>query len=168
MHRIRRAMERERRKLNELGMQSLAQGVPLSHNPEVQAQSRKVDAWTGLYSRWKRAHTHRGEIDKGERIIEIPVWFRQAIRRRLMGVVAQAEQHPGLSQLRGEEEETYETLYAKLSDTQAFTVYTAWEEKRYRYEAAVQELLYLKGVQDGMELAVGMLKLPPTSEDEGL
>jgi len=31
----------------------------------------------------------------------------------------------------------------------------------------VQELLYLQGVQDGMELAVGMLKLSPTPEDEG-
>lgn len=36
-------LEAERRKLNEMGEQSLAQGIPLPENEAVQAQSRKVD-----------------------------------------------------------------------------------------------------------------------------
>lgn len=35
--------EDEKRKLNELGCQSLEQGIPLYKNEAVQAQSRKVD-----------------------------------------------------------------------------------------------------------------------------
>lgn len=35
--------EEEKRKLNELGNKSLEQGIPLSSNEAVQAQSRKVD-----------------------------------------------------------------------------------------------------------------------------
>ncbi|WP_185602375.1 hypothetical protein [Paenibacillus sp. 598K] len=165
MHRIRRIVEWERSKLNELGMHSLTRGVPLSENPEVQAQSCQVDAWTTLYGRLKRCHAYRDVIEKGENIIKIPVWFRQAIQRRLMDVVAQAEVDPMLSQLRGEEEEAFETLYATLSDMGAGTDYAVWEEKHYRYEAAVQELLYLKGLQDGMELASGMLR-PAAQTDE--
>lgn len=165
MHRIRRIVEWERSKLNELGMHSLTRGVPLSENPEVQAQSCQVDAWTTLYGRLKRYHAYRDVIDKGENSIKIPEWFRQAIQRRLMDVVAQAEVDPVLSQLRGEEEEAFETLYATLSDMGASADYAVWEEKHYRYEAAVQELLYLKGLQDGMELASGMLR-PAAQTDE--
>lgn len=35
--------ENEQRKLNELGSQSLKEGIPLYRNEAVQAQSRKVD-----------------------------------------------------------------------------------------------------------------------------
>ena len=35
--------EEEKTKLNELGLKSLEQGIPLGVNEEVQAQSRKVD-----------------------------------------------------------------------------------------------------------------------------
>lgn len=37
------ALEEERRKLNEIGRQSLEQGVPLFQTDALQAQSRKVD-----------------------------------------------------------------------------------------------------------------------------
>jgi hypothetical protein len=36
-------LEEERRKLNQLGEASLKQLIPLSDNPEVQEQSRRVD-----------------------------------------------------------------------------------------------------------------------------
>lgn len=36
-------LEHERRKLNELGLLSLEQRIPLGSNPKVQEQSRKVD-----------------------------------------------------------------------------------------------------------------------------
>ncbi|PRX69847.1 hypothetical protein B0G52_112207 [Cohnella sp. SGD-V74] len=38
-----REYEEEKTKLNELGLKSLEQGIPLGVNEEVQAQSRKVD-----------------------------------------------------------------------------------------------------------------------------
>ncbi|MFS0726362.1 hypothetical protein [Paenibacillus sp. 1P07SE] len=63
-----------------------------------------------------RIHELQKAFKGGGREIEIPVWFRQAIQRRWVDVVAQAEVEPGLSQLRIEEEEAFETLYATLSD----------------------------------------------------
>ncbi|MEK0314860.1 aspartyl-phosphate phosphatase Spo0E family protein [Cohnella sp. 56] len=36
-------IEMEKQKLNRLGAESLAQGIPLSENDALQAQSRKVD-----------------------------------------------------------------------------------------------------------------------------
>lgn len=43
MQHLKHKYEEEKRKLNELGLQSLEQGIPLSSNEAVQAQSRKVD-----------------------------------------------------------------------------------------------------------------------------
>lgn len=43
MNRLLAQLEAERRKLNELGIESLEQGVPLAENKAVQAQSRKID-----------------------------------------------------------------------------------------------------------------------------
>lgn len=43
MKRLLAQLEAERRKLNELGIESLEQGIPLAENKAVQAQSRKID-----------------------------------------------------------------------------------------------------------------------------
>lgn len=44
-----RRLEEERRKLNELGNQSLKQSIPLSDNQDVLEQSREVDDWMVCY-----------------------------------------------------------------------------------------------------------------------
>ncbi|KOR90319.1 hypothetical protein [Paenibacillus solani] len=46
-------LEEERRKLNQLGEASLKQLIPLSDNPEVQEQSRRVDELVALYDDMK-------------------------------------------------------------------------------------------------------------------
>lgn len=43
MHNLMHKYEEEKRKLNELGQWSLEQGIPLSSNEALQAQSRRVD-----------------------------------------------------------------------------------------------------------------------------
>ncbi|MGG1597484.1 Spo0E family sporulation regulatory protein-aspartic acid phosphatase [Paenibacillus naphthalenovorans] len=48
-----RKLEKERQKLNELGEKSLMQSIPLSDNPEVQEQSRRVDELMVQYQRMK-------------------------------------------------------------------------------------------------------------------
>ncbi len=51
MIRLLRNLEKERQKLNKLGVKSLEQFVPLSENREVQEQSRKVDELMVRYYR---------------------------------------------------------------------------------------------------------------------
>ncbi|MFU1795588.1 aspartyl-phosphate phosphatase Spo0E family protein [Paenibacillus azoreducens] len=46
-------LEEERRKLNQLGEASLKQLIPLSDNPEVQEQSRRVDELVARYDDMK-------------------------------------------------------------------------------------------------------------------
>ena len=167
MHRIRKIVERERQRLNELGMQVLARGVPLAQCPEVQAQSRRVDAWTALHDRMKlNEQPDRYSLEKGERTISIPVWFQQAIQHRLVDVVAQVELDDALSHLRAEEEAAFGALYAELSDKGCSAAYTDWEEKHYQLEAAVQKRLYLQGIQEGMELARSMLHPSPQAAED--
>ncbi|WP_010274539.1 aspartyl-phosphate phosphatase Spo0E family protein [Paenibacillus senegalensis] len=48
-----RKLEKERQKLNKLGEKSLMQSIPLSDNPEVQEQSRRVDELMVQYQRMK-------------------------------------------------------------------------------------------------------------------
>ncbi len=43
MNQLLAQLEAERRKLNELGIESVAQGIPLAENEAVQAQSCKID-----------------------------------------------------------------------------------------------------------------------------
>jgi flagellar biosynthesis/type III secretory pathway protein FliH len=43
MQHLMQKYEEEKRKLNELGQQSLEQGIPLGTNEALQAQSRRVD-----------------------------------------------------------------------------------------------------------------------------
>lgn len=53
MIRLLNLLEEERRKLNQLGEASLRQLIPLSDNPEVQEQSRRVDELVALYDDMK-------------------------------------------------------------------------------------------------------------------
>ncbi|MGG4108408.1 aspartyl-phosphate phosphatase Spo0E family protein [Paenibacillus lautus] len=46
-------LEEERRKLNKLGEESVKQSIPLSDNPEVLAQSRRVDELVARYEDMK-------------------------------------------------------------------------------------------------------------------
>lgn len=56
MSRLLEQLEKERRRLNELGVESLEQGIPLAENKAVQAQSRKIDQ---LIARLHKKKTER-------------------------------------------------------------------------------------------------------------
>ncbi|MFE6078253.1 aspartyl-phosphate phosphatase Spo0E family protein [Paenibacillus sp. NPDC057886] len=56
MSRLLDLLEEERRKLNQLGVASLKQAIPLWDNPEVQEQSRKVDELVARISKIKARH----------------------------------------------------------------------------------------------------------------
>ncbi|GIO97111.1 Spo0E family sporulation regulatory protein-aspartic acid phosphatase [Paenibacillus sp. FSL K6-1330] len=53
MSRLHNLLEEERRKLNKLGEESVKQSIPLSDNPEVLAQSRRVDELVARYEDMK-------------------------------------------------------------------------------------------------------------------
>ncbi len=59
MKRLLAQLEEERRKLNELGIESLEKGIPLAENQSVQAQSRKIDQLIGRLL--KKKNTGRGQ-----------------------------------------------------------------------------------------------------------
>lgn len=53
MSRLHNLLEEERRKLNKLGEGSVKQSIPLSDNPEVLAQSQRVDELVARYEDMK-------------------------------------------------------------------------------------------------------------------
>lgn len=53
MSRLHNLLEEERRKLNKLGEESVKQSIPLSDNPEVLAQSQRVDELVARYEDMK-------------------------------------------------------------------------------------------------------------------
>ncbi|MFE0554848.1 aspartyl-phosphate phosphatase Spo0E family protein [Paenibacillus sp. NPDC058910] len=53
MSRLHNLLEEERRKLNKLGEESVKKSIPLSDNPEVLAQSRRVDELVARYEDMK-------------------------------------------------------------------------------------------------------------------
>ncbi|MEK0314567.1 aspartyl-phosphate phosphatase Spo0E family protein [Cohnella sp. 56] len=59
MNRLLAQLEEERRKLNELGIESLEKGIPLAENQSVQEQSRKIDQLIGRLQ--KKKNTGRGQ-----------------------------------------------------------------------------------------------------------
>ncbi|WP_214629682.1 aspartyl-phosphate phosphatase Spo0E family protein [Paenibacillus agaridevorans] len=58
MKRLLSQLEAERKKLNQLGIESLEQGIPLAENKAVQAQSRKIDQ---LIVRLNKKNAGRGQ-----------------------------------------------------------------------------------------------------------
>lgn len=58
MSRFLKLLEKERQKLNQLGLESLKQSIPLAENPKVQKQSRIVDELVAQYQQKKAKRRH--------------------------------------------------------------------------------------------------------------
>ncbi|WP_245864232.1 aspartyl-phosphate phosphatase Spo0E family protein [Paenibacillus donghaensis] len=58
MHNLTHKYEEEKHKLNELGQRSLEQGIPLSTNEALQAQSRRVDELINQMYQEKNRYSH--------------------------------------------------------------------------------------------------------------
>ncbi len=85
MHNLTHKYEEEKRKLNELGQRSLAQGIPFSTHAAIQAQSRRVDKLINQMYLEKNGYSHafRLNFGLGGDVASFPAWFIQTIQGRL-------------------------------------------------------------------------------------
>ncbi|CAM3281570.1 MULTISPECIES: hypothetical protein [Paenibacillus] len=100
--------------------------------------------------------------------MEFPSWFRQIIQKRLDKVTAKIAYHPDLEQIRREEEKAFQALFAGI-DLKQSPAFSEWEDRHGLLLAMMNEKLYLRGMQDGIQLAVALLSpLIWQEEDEPL
>lgn len=154
MQHLIRKYEEEKRRLNELGQQSLEQGIPLSSNEAVQVQSRKVDNLINQMYRKKSESAvphHLGFCLGGDRV-SFPAWFLQTIRGRLDEVTAQIEHQNEFELVFEEENKAFQALFATI-DIVRMPEFEDWEDKFQLKQAVLNERLYLQGLKDGVQLA---------------
>lgn len=143
--------EEEKRKLNELGQKSLEQGIPLSSNKAVQAQSRKVDELINRMYQEKSRHAHMNFCLGGD-VVSFPAWFIQTIQGRLDDVSALIEHQSESRQAFEEERKAFHALFASM-DIASKPEFEYWEDKLSLKQSVLYERLYLQGFKDGMQLA---------------
>ncbi|KKO55495.1 hypothetical protein [Paenibacillus sp. DMB20] len=99
--------------------------------------------------------------------MEFPPWFQKAIQLRLDEVSAQIEHDSKLSQIRGETDEAFEALFAG-KDVVRMPEYTEWENRHIISMGIHNELLYMQGLRDGIQLTVSILSqsMGPDGESE--
>lgn len=95
--------------------------------------------------------------------MELPLWFQCAMEQRLDWVSVKIEQHPELRQYRAEEDVAWETLFAG-KDKLHSTEFMDWEDKHHFRCALENEMLYLQGMRDGVQLVMSLLT-DPLAED---
>lgn len=154
MQHLMQKYEEEKRKLNELGNKSLDQGIPLSSNEAVQAQSRKVDELINQMYQEKSGHTasFRLKFCLGGDVVSFPAWFIQTIQSRLNEVTAQIEYQSEPRLPFEEESKAFQALFESI-DTAHMPEFEYWEDKLQLKQAVIYERLYLQGLKDGMQLA---------------
>ncbi|WP_339171305.1 hypothetical protein NSQ55_03660 [Paenibacillus sp. FSL H7-0943] len=153
MQHLKHKYEEEKRKLNELGLQSLEQGIPLSSNEAVQAQSRKVDELINRMYQEKNGHTvsFRLSFYLGGDMVGFPAWFLQTIQGRLDEVTAQIEHQSEPRYVFEEERKAFQALFDSM-DIARMPEFEHWEDKLQSKQAVLYERLYLQGLKDGMQL----------------
>ncbi|KTD83166.1 hypothetical protein [Paenibacillus etheri] len=154
MQHLTQKYEEEKRKLNELGQRSLEQGIPLSGNEAVQAQSRKVDELINQMYQEKNEYPEafRLYFCLGGDIVSFPAWFTQTIQGRLNEVTAQIEYQSESRHAFEEESKAFEALFDSM-DIARMPEFEYWEDKLQMKQSILNERLYLQGLQDGMQLA---------------
>ncbi|WP_342438320.1 hypothetical protein NSS79_03685 [Paenibacillus sp. FSL L8-0436] len=147
--------EEEKRKLNELGNKSLEQGIPLSSNEAVQAQSRKVDELINQMYQEKSGHATSVRFklfSLGGNVVSFPAWFIKTIQSRLNEVTAQIEHQSEPRHPFEEESKAFQALFESM-DIAHMPEFEYWEDKLQLKQAVIYERLYLQGLKDGMQLA---------------
>lgn len=97
--------------------------------------------------------------------MEFPLWFQNAIQRRLDHVSARIEHHPELRRCRDEEKSAFQAMFSGVDMTQ-LPAFMEWEDKVHFTRALENERLYLQGMRDGVQLAFALLSDPLPSGDE--
>lgn len=98
--------------------------------------------------------------------MEFPAWFRQIIQKRLDKVSSKVAYHPELEQIRKEEEQAFQALFAGV-DLKQSPAFSEWEDRHNLMLAMMNEKLYLRGMQDGIQLAVALLSPSIWQDEEG-
>ncbi|WP_312148562.1 hypothetical protein [Paenibacillus odorifer] len=153
MQHLKHKYEEEKRKLNVLGQKSLEQGIPLSSNEAVQAQSRKVDELINRMYQEKNGHavSFRLSFYLGGDMLSFPAWFLQTIQGRLDEVTAQIEHQSEPRDVFEEERKAFQALFDSM-DIAGIPEFEYWEDKLQLKQAVLYERLYLQGLKDGMQL----------------
>ncbi|AIQ15885.1 hypothetical protein HQN87_23885 [Paenibacillus tritici] len=154
MQHLMQKYEEEKRKLNELGQRSLEQGIPLSGNEAVQAQSRRVDELINQMHLEKNGYSEAFRLNfcLGGDVVSFPVWFVQTIQGRLNEVTAQIEYQSESRHAFEEESKAFQALFDSM-DIARMPEFEYWEDKLQLKQSALNERLYLQGLKDGMQLA---------------
>ncbi|AWV31781.1 hypothetical protein [Paenibacillus odorifer] len=146
--------EEEKRKLNELGQKSLEQGIPLSRNEAVQAQSRRVDELINQMYQEKNRYSEAFRLNfcLGGDVVSFPAWFIQTIQDRLNKVTAQIEYQSESRHTFEEESKAFQALFDSM-DIARMPEFEYWEDMLQLKQSVLYERLYLQGLKDGMQLA---------------
>lgn len=88
--------------------------------------------------------------------MNFPPWFLETMQGRLEEVAARIERHGDFGQVRGEEDAAFAALFGSV-DVTRIPEFVEWEDKHYIRQGLQHERLYLQGLQDGVQLAVGLL-----------
>ncbi|MHA6533707.1 hypothetical protein [Paenibacillus sp. BAC0078] len=154
MQYLMRKYEEEKCKLNELGEKSLEQGIPLSSNEAVQAQSRRVDELINQMYQETNGHVEAFRLNfcHGGDVVSFPAWFIQTIQGRLDEVSALIEHQSEPRQAFEEERKAFQALFASM-DIARKPEFEYWEDKLSLKQSVLYERLYLQGLKDGMQLA---------------
>ncbi|WP_080835091.1 hypothetical protein [Cohnella massiliensis] len=97
--------------------------------------------------------------------MEFPLWFQNAIQRRLDHVSARIEHHPELRRCRDEEKSAFQAMFSGVDMTQ-LPAFMEWEDKHHFKQAIMNEWLYLQGMRDGAQLVFALLADPLLSGDK--
>lgn len=97
--------------------------------------------------------------------MEFPLWFQNAIQRRLDHVSARIERHSELRRCRDEEKSAFQAMFSGVDMTQ-LPAFMEWEDKQHFTRALENERLYLQGMRDGAQLVFALLADPLSSGDE--
>lgn len=97
--------------------------------------------------------------------MEFPLWFQNAIQRRLDHVSARIEHHRELRRCRDEEKSAFQAMFSGLDMTQ-LPAFMEWEDKLHFKQAIMNEWIYLQGMRDGAQLVFALLVDPHLSGDE--
>ncbi|AIQ50668.1 hypothetical protein [Paenibacillus sp. FSL R7-0331] len=154
MQHLSQKCEEEKRKLNELGQRSLEQGVPLSCNEAVQAQSHKVDEIINQMYQEKNRYSGAFRLNfcDGGDVVGFPTWFVQTMQGRLNEVTAQIEYQSEPRLVFEEESKAFQALFDSM-DLTRMPEFEDWEGKLQIKLSVLYERLYLQGLKDGMQLA---------------
>lgn len=154
MHNLTHKYEEEKRKLNELGQRSLEQGIPLSTNEALQAQSRRVDKLINQMYQKKNRYSEAMCLNfyLGGDMVSFPAWFIQTIQGRLDEASARIERQSEPRQAFEEERKAFQALFASM-DIARKPEFENWEDKLSIKQSVLYERLYLQGLKDGIQLA---------------